>query len=58
MWKKRQQTMQRDGTDYRTLNMEIRNKCRQVTEGGVNETCTEIERISIRDKADMNKRIK
>lgn len=56
--RERQQTVPSNGTEYRTLNTEIRNKCRQTKVKLLNKKCAEIERMSIMDKADMHNRIK
>lgn len=40
--------------EYRTLHKEIKNKYREVEKKCRNEKCTEIDRISIKDKADAH----
>lgn len=50
--------MSKNGTEYRTLNPNIRNKCRQAKVEWLNEKHVEIERMRIIDMAGRHTKIK
>lgn len=56
--KKGQQKIPSNENKYRTLNIEVINKCKQAKVEWLNEKYMEIERMSIVDKASKQKRIK
>lgn len=52
---KRQQTISKNGKEYRNLNPEIKNHCRKTKEGWINGKCAEIKRTCNINRASVHK---
>ena len=58
LMRKRQQVQQRGNTEYKTLDKNIKDKCREAKESWLNDKCAEIEQDQRTEPAGMHRKIK